>query len=211
MGTPKDSQQTKARIIEAAGQLFAERGFKAVTVRDIAAAAKTQISALNYHFRSKDELYREVVVAACMADLLTDKQQAALRAIPPDKALRLIIAESQETHRKRGSASWQSTLLARESRDPSQVFTEASEIYFKPQADFMATLIGGVVGKPADDMRVRLAVLATWTLFDTFVEYAHLVEAASPGLLDDLRENERLADWLYDISVYIASKTEDER
>lgn len=206
MGTQKDSEKTKASIIDAAGQLFAERGFKGVTVRDIAAEAGTQISALNYHFRSKDELYKEVIVAACMDDLISEEEQTELRKMKPAKALRLVIEESVKEFRAGNGDSWQSRLLIRESRDPSPAFAEASEVYYKPQMDFMAELVGGVVGKSAGDMQVRLAVTSMWALFDTFFEYDHLVETTSPGLSKYLAEKNRFSDWLFDLVVYLAGK-----
>ncbi len=206
MGTQKDSEKTKARLIEAAGQLFAEKGLKAVTVRDIAAEAGTQISALNYHFRSKDELYKEVLVAACMNDLIREEEQTELRKLKPAKALRLVIDEVVKQLRTEDADSWQNKLLARESRDPSPAFAEASEVYYKPQTDFMAELIGGVVGKPADNMEVRLAVTSMWAIFDTFFEYKHLVETTSPGLSDYLAEKDRFNTWLFELVVHMAGK-----
>lgn len=208
MGTERDSLATKNRIIASAGRLFAERGFKAVTVRDIAAAAQTQISAVNYHFRSKEQLYREVVGAACRAGSITDEEQAALLELAPDAALRLVLSDAERARREQHGVSWQSALLARELRDPSPAFAEASEEYFQPQIDFMAALLGRVVGKAPDDACVRLAVISTWTLFDTFLEYGHLVESASPGLVDRVLQGGNFAEWLYDLAVHIASGRE---
>jgi len=52
--------ETKARLLEVAAQLFAERGFNGAGVREICKQAKINISAINYHFGSKKELYLEV-------------------------------------------------------------------------------------------------------------------------------------------------------
>lgn len=42
-------------------RLFAEQGFEATTVREIAAAAKVNLALINYHFDSKDGLLREIM------------------------------------------------------------------------------------------------------------------------------------------------------
>jgi AcrR family transcriptional regulator len=54
------SDPTRARILRAATELFAERGFRRTGVRAICAKARTNVAAVNYHFRSKERLYLEV-------------------------------------------------------------------------------------------------------------------------------------------------------
>lgn len=48
------------RLLDAAEELFCERGFDGTSIRDIAAAAGCNIAAVNYYFGSKDNLYLEV-------------------------------------------------------------------------------------------------------------------------------------------------------
>ena len=54
---------TKDRLLAAASQLFAERGFHGTTVRDIAGRAGVNVAAGNYHYGSKKALYLEVLRA----------------------------------------------------------------------------------------------------------------------------------------------------
>ena len=54
------SDRTRARILDAAERLYAERGFADVTLRDIVAEANVNLAAVNYHFGSKDELIAEL-------------------------------------------------------------------------------------------------------------------------------------------------------
>ena len=54
------SNITKNLILEKAEILFAQKGFDAVSVREITAAAKCNMGAVNYHFESKKNLYMEV-------------------------------------------------------------------------------------------------------------------------------------------------------
>ena len=54
--------ETKTRLFVAGVRLFAEKGFKAVTVREICReAGAANINAINYHFGGKAELYREIL------------------------------------------------------------------------------------------------------------------------------------------------------
>lgn len=48
---------TKARILAAAEQVFAEKGFAGASTREIAAKARVNISSLHYHWESKETLY----------------------------------------------------------------------------------------------------------------------------------------------------------
>ncbi len=51
---------TKQRILGAAEDLFARRGFAGASLRQVTAAAKVNLAAVNYHFGSKDRLIEEV-------------------------------------------------------------------------------------------------------------------------------------------------------
>src|SRR5579871_6396627 len=62
----KPSDNPRERILEAAGEVFAEKGFKGTTVREIIDRAGVNIAAVNYYFRDKERLYIETVKhAAC--------------------------------------------------------------------------------------------------------------------------------------------------
>ena len=52
--------ETRERVLDAAEQLFAERGIEAVSIRDITRAARANLAAINYHFGTKQELVAEI-------------------------------------------------------------------------------------------------------------------------------------------------------
>ena len=49
--------ETQRRIIEVAGEIFADSGYNHTTVRAICARARVNVAAINYHFGSKKNLY----------------------------------------------------------------------------------------------------------------------------------------------------------
>lgn len=51
---------TKAKILNVASELFAQKGFAATSIREISSLAKVNISAIHYHFQDKAGLYWEV-------------------------------------------------------------------------------------------------------------------------------------------------------
>lgn len=74
------SRQTRERIVEAAAELFAERGFHATAMTSIAEAAGLSQTGLLHHFPAKEELLAAVLEQRDLRDLQT---LAAQRDHPP--------------------------------------------------------------------------------------------------------------------------------
>ena len=55
------ASQTRRKILEAAGQQFAAKGFGATSLRDIAEVAGTTHGLIRHHFGTKEDLWRAVV------------------------------------------------------------------------------------------------------------------------------------------------------
>ena len=62
---PRDKRKrpelTRDKLIEAAGHVFAERGYRAATIREICRRAGANVAAVNYTFGDKMGLYTEVL------------------------------------------------------------------------------------------------------------------------------------------------------
>jgi AcrR family transcriptional regulator len=56
-----NTRDTKERILLVAVQLFAKRGYVAVSVRDIAQLVGIKASSLYYHYESKDEIFTDIL------------------------------------------------------------------------------------------------------------------------------------------------------
>ena len=88
----KQSKDTHSRILDVAEELFSERGFDRVSIRDITNKARVNLAAINYHFGSKEDLIaaifeREFVpvnearIAALEAVQRSDKKNPKLEDI----------------------------------------------------------------------------------------------------------------------------------
>jgi AcrR family transcriptional regulator len=82
-------EETKERIIQAALELFGERGYEQTSTRDIAARAEVNAPALQYYFDGKDGLY-----LAC-AEHMAARGRA--RWEPALEKVRAILAEKSDT------------------------------------------------------------------------------------------------------------------
>src|SRR6185503_11330122 len=77
---------TKARILGAAEEVFAARGFEGASTREIAARADVNISSLHYHWESKETLY--FAVFRNIFDRIVDLLRTTLGPLVADKGKR---------------------------------------------------------------------------------------------------------------------------
>ena len=91
-----ESEQTRAEVIDAALRVFADKGFEAASLRDIAALADTAHGLIRHHFGSKEGVWRaavDVAVARSIAALMPSMTRAADSSTnPADEARRAIRA-----------------------------------------------------------------------------------------------------------------------
>jgi TetR/AcrR family transcriptional regulator len=92
--TRPSADGTRERILTAARDLFSELSFDGATTREIAARAGVTQPLLNYHFSSKDELWRAAVdgLFEALATALAARAEG-LRGVDEVTAARLLIRE----------------------------------------------------------------------------------------------------------------------
>jgi TetR/AcrR family transcriptional regulator, regulator of cefoperazone and chloramphenicol sensitivity len=73
-------EETRNRLLAAAMELFSEKGFAAISTREIAAAAETTLPSIPHHFGSKEGLYQGVL-AAISEEMAKRLAPASKRAI----------------------------------------------------------------------------------------------------------------------------------
>ena len=158
-----DRSATRERLREAALELFADRGFDAVTVRDLARHAQANLAAVSYHFGDKLGLYRELIDGAIRAmRALQDQLREATRDDPPEEQLRQYIV-TYVTHMA-GPQSPQierlQRLIRQEGATPSQFGRRVIEQGVLPRLQYCAEIVAELLECPSDDPRVRLCVIS---------------------------------------------------
>ena len=82
--------RTRARLLEAALDLLAERGEDGVSLREITSAAEANVAAVSYHFGSLKALCDAAVEQGLVSYL--NAQQQAVGALAPDSTLEQVAA-----------------------------------------------------------------------------------------------------------------------
>ena len=88
--------QRRADVVRLAGELFAQKGFRATTVREIADAAGILSGSLYHHFDSKESIGDEIL-AGFLNDILAAYRGAVAAADDPRDAVERIVRTSSHT------------------------------------------------------------------------------------------------------------------
>ena len=140
---------TKDSIMAAAMRLFAERGLRLVTVREICKAANVNVALVNYHFRNKNGLYQ-----ACVERLFHENTGDALCSIDATvsdarswrEAVRgWIFGVSRALRTTKGGTSLAAGFFRQEMVDPSPMCNLVRERYAVPVQDSLLRLIAMAV------------------------------------------------------------------
>lgn len=139
------SDDTRARLLNAAGPVFAEKGYQAATVRDICQEAGVNLASVNYYFGDKERLYIETVKQA--HQLRADQVQ--LPDWPPGTAPESKLHDFVLTMITRmigvQAAPWQLQLMMRETLHPTQACRELVQEAFRPHFDVLVSIIDEMV------------------------------------------------------------------
>ncbi len=150
----KGDAETRERLLAAGERLFAQQGFKRVTVREICRAARANVAAVNYHFGDKLGLYRQVLQRAITA--MRETNEAAREAgqgQPPEEELRRYIAVFLQRVLKPGSGAIHQ-IITREMNDPTPVLDDLVEQGVRPRVEYLSGVIARLIGCDPADPRV---------------------------------------------------------
>ena len=161
---------TKENIMAAAMRLFAEKGLKLVTVREICMAAKVNVALVNYHFRNTNGLYQ-----ACVERLFhenTGDELCSLDASVTDarswrEAVRgWIFGVSRALHTAKGGAAFVAGFFRQEMVNPSPMCDLVRERYVVPVLNGLLRLVAMAV---EDSHEQHRWVESIWSQLSAYV------------------------------------------
>jgi AcrR family transcriptional regulator len=148
-GLSMSSDDPRLRLLEAAGQTFAEKGFKGATVREIVQRAGLNLAAVNYYFRDKEELYRAAVQASCCGASEEFRLPQWSPDTPPAVKLADFIRTQVRGHVLGNRAHpWHRRLMMLELSNPTPACMEMVAAQIRPRAE----VLGGILRELLPDL-----------------------------------------------------------
>ncbi|KQV73853.1 TetR family transcriptional regulator [Aeromicrobium sp. Root344] len=158
---PSRTEATRHRLLEAATQAFAERGFHGTKTRDITNAAGTSSAALYVHHKSKEELLF-LISKAGHETTLAMMQQGRQASDDPREQLRTVVKDFVADHaRNHGRARIVNYEMA--ALDPEH-FDEITSLRHRIDVELIDLIASGIKAKAFDIPDPRIAASAILSL-----------------------------------------------
>jgi len=193
MATPNlQHTATRQRLLDAAGEVFAERGFRAATVRAICLRAGANIAAVNYHFHDKQGLYTAVFGYAHECAVVRHPINVGSPQVQdPQSRLRAFIKGFLMRILDQGRPAWHGKLMAREMVEPTGALDELVEKAIRPQFLQLSGIIRELVGD-LDETDMRMASISVVCQCLFYHQARSVITRLFPALLMDVSELEAL-------------------
>jgi TetR/AcrR family transcriptional regulator, regulator of cefoperazone and chloramphenicol sensitivity len=156
----EDRQSTKAQLLEAAGHVFAEKGFDRATGREICDRAGANTAAVNYYFGGMDGLYAAVLEEANRRLIPLATLASTVAGKPDAKAqLQAIIELAVEKLTGPLSSSWAFGVIARELLSPTPALDALRRQQGIPKARIVTSIVAELMDLPTEHPAVARGCL----------------------------------------------------
>jgi len=212
MADSGNGEDTRIRLLHAAGDIFSKKGYQAATIREICRKAKANVAAVHYHFGSKERLYEAV---------LRHAHEEALRRYPIDMGL-----NGASTPRERlfayvramllrmlskGENSWHAALMVREMAEPTPMLGRFVDRSIMPRAEKLREIVSEILGPEADPAFVALCVQSIVGQCRNYAVARPILTRLFPDLTYDDSGISRLAEHIVRFSLAAMNHYHDQK
>lgn len=153
----RDGLSTRNVVLEAAGRVFADRGFAEATSKEICEIAGANSAAVNYYFGGKESLYEEVLVEAHRQMVSLEDLDAIMSSGgTPEEKLRAFLARMIQTAAS-SSERWGIRVFLRELASPSPLITKTLTVTVLPKANTLRALVSELTGLSPESEQLQRA------------------------------------------------------
>jgi AcrR family transcriptional regulator len=176
----KDAQDTRQRLLAAASEVFAEKGFWETTHAEICEKAKANTAAVNYHFGSKENLYVEAWKYSFERSVEAHPLDGGIKPSAPvrDRLRGRILAFMQ---RIADPDNHEVEIMHKEMANPTGLLTQALPQAIEPMRQGMRSIVQELLGEGASEQQVSFCVMSL--VGQCFGPMLHLRRASlAPGI-----------------------------
>jgi AcrR family transcriptional regulator len=188
------SKATREKIIKAASRAFADSGYEGASIRAIVAVADVNQAAINYHFGSKEGLYRAVLQTALQALMQDDGARPDQGRLSREAALRRFVRQQLRPIISGDDLASYVRIFSWETLRPSPVFRKFMAREAAPFFAGAVDLARRFLPRRVTDKQAVVAALWLFGQCSIFVRNAD--QLARPPMR--LAVDERFVDWLAD-------------
>jgi AcrR family transcriptional regulator len=199
--TESEIVKTRQRLLEVAGEVFAEHGYQNATVREICKRADANVAAINYHFGDKKGLYSET---------LRYWVRESLTKYPPNMGINETSTPQQKLFAyvrsffwrifDEGRPSWYGKLMAREMIEPTHALEECAKETMRPTTELLRQIIRELLPDGTNE-QIRRASLS---VIGQMVFYHHcrpVIDKLYPDVCYSREEIDKLAEHVTEFSL----------
>ena len=209
--TSHRQDRTRESLLQAGSQIFAEQGFQVARIRDIAQRAGCNLSAINYHFGSKQGLYNAVLEYAVRQAIerhpLVPSEQENLDA---PAQFHFLVRGLMRRFVTPGPQALMGRLMVREMANPTQALDQLVERISKPQFAQVAQVMAALVGPDFPPERLRLCVLSLFGQCIVYLFGRPVIERLMPGVYDNEASVDLLAEHVAGFSLAAIRQLDEE-
>lgn len=176
------AQDTRRRLIDSAGQVFAEKGLHAATLQEITERASANKASVNYHFRDKLELYAVVVRFALTPPAGQELPEVQDLKGPPEAQLATLI---NGLMRDLIEPRWRATIIAHELAQPTSALDAVMNDLIQPKMVRMNHVVRGILGSNASEELVARATVSVVSQCLFYLQGQQIIHRVFPILNDE--------------------------
>jgi AcrR family transcriptional regulator len=157
----KDGEKTREKLFNVACHVFGASGYRMATLAEICEGAGANIAAINYHFGSKELLYREVCAYA-VREISARYPLSPARDGDPEAGLRAFVETLLARGKERDRWGFYHGLRMHEFREPSGVADDLWQPWFQQHFDALESILRALLphsATPADVRRCELSIV----------------------------------------------------
>jgi AcrR family transcriptional regulator len=153
------SAKTYKRLLAAAVDVFAEKGYRDATIAEICKRANANIAAVNYHFGDKETLYKESWRYSFSEAIKTHPPDGgvSIDALPEERLRGQITAL---LHRVADKDNKEFLILQKEFANPTGLLNEIMEEVIRPLREKTQASIRELIGSQVSDAEVQFCEIS---------------------------------------------------